>query len=164
MRGAAIARGIAAASLSLALLGCDLGEERHEHDAPPPSPLFAPELASLDIERAEQGGQSERIVALDAAQFAQAMDAPGVRVIDVRTPEEFADGAIAGAVNIPVDRFDPASFLNEGNPGPVLLYCRSGRRSAIAARQLAQHTGEPALHLAGGILAWQAADYPVIQP
>lgn len=53
----------------------------------------------------------------------------GHLLIDVRTPAEFASGHIAGAVNIPVDEL--ASRLSEVPQGqPVVVYCRSGNRSA----------------------------------
>ncbi len=60
----------------------------------------------------------------------------GVKVVDVRTPAEFAAGHVPGAVNIPFDEM-PRRFAEVGPPStPVLLYCRSGRRSGIAARTL----------------------------
>lgn len=79
-----------------------------------------------------------------------------VDLIDVRSAQEFAEGHIAGARNIPLDQFDPA-MLDAGSDAPVVIYCRSGRRSDVAARRLAAHTGAPATHLDGGIVAWEAA-------
>lgn len=59
-------------------------------------------------------------------------------IIDVRTAEEYAAGHIDGALNIPVDRiaqdWNSVKGLKPGST--VLLYCRSGRRSAIAADAL----------------------------
>jgi rhodanese-related sulfurtransferase len=82
-----------------------------------------------------------------------------VRLIDVRTAEEVAEGTIPGAEHIALDDFDPAQLdLSDGRE--VILYCRSGRRSGIAAERLAQYTGEPAKQLAGGIIAWREAGYP----
>ena len=46
----------------------------------------------------------------------------------------------------------------------VVLYCRSGRRSAMAGEKLAAVTGEPVEHLEGGMLAWEAAGQPVEKP
>lgn len=61
----------------------------------------------------------------------QALEA-GVPVVDVRTPGEFATGHVKGAQNLPVDAL--ASRVAElGPPGKVLIYCRSGMRSARAA-------------------------------
>ncbi|MFT3916602.1 MAG: rhodanese-like domain-containing protein [Anaeromyxobacteraceae bacterium] len=59
----------------------------------------------------------------------------GAVIVDVRTPEEFADGAYPNAVNIPVQ--DLGSRAGEiPKDRPVVLYCASGARSAFAARML----------------------------
>lgn len=78
------------------------------------------------------------LTALSVSAFAADVSYKGFRpdfIIDVRTPAEFAAGHIDGAINIPVDQIEgKISTLKELKPGsPVLLYCRSGRRSAIAA-------------------------------
>lgn len=61
-------------------------------------------------------------------------------VIDVRTPAEFATGHIEGAINIPYDTITPnlPALAKIGKDDNILLYCRSGRRSAIAMQSLAQ--------------------------
>ncbi len=61
--------------------------------------------------------------------------AGGAKVIDVRTPEEFADGAYPGAVNIPVSSLG-ARLGEVPRDRPVVLYCASGARSGAAARFL----------------------------
>ena len=59
-------------------------------------------------------------------------------VIDVRTPDEYAAGHIAGAQNIDVEASDFASRIASlDKKASYLVYCRSGRRSAIAADQMA---------------------------
>jgi phage shock protein E len=59
-------------------------------------------------------------------------------VIDVRTPAEYAAGHIAGAQNIDVEAADFASRISSlDNKASYLVYCRSGRRSGIAAQQMA---------------------------
>lgn len=62
-------------------------------------------------------------------------DGDDIVIIDVRTPDEFADGHIIGAVNMP---YDLITELIEGIPvdTQLVLYCRSGRRSGIAADKL----------------------------
>ncbi len=88
------------------------------------------------------------------------MAAGNVRLIDVRTDVEVAEGAIPGAEHIALDRFDPAKLdLSDGRE--VVLYCRTGRRSAIAGERLAAATGKPVEHLAGGIIAWDEAQQPI---
>nr|WP_279639205.1 rhodanese-like domain-containing protein [Sphingomicrobium sediminis] len=80
--------------------------------------------------------------------------------IDVRTPEEYAEGHIPGARLMPLAEFDPAALDGE----MVVLYCRSGRRSEEAAVRLAAHRGETVAHMEGGIIAWEEAGLPVETP
>jgi phage shock protein E len=62
--------------------------------------------------------------------------ATGARVVDVRTPQEYASGHVPGALNIPFDELPRRAAEIGGPETPVVLYCRSGRRSAIAAESL----------------------------
>ena len=120
-------------------------------------------LASQDEQIATSVQKSGAHVAtINAPALARRIARDEIRLVDVRTPEEFATGRIAGAVNMPVDGFDPAQ-LADADPAKVVLYCRSGRRSQIAAEKLAAATGTPAVHLEGGILAWESADQPVVR-
>jgi rhodanese-related sulfurtransferase len=67
---------------------------------------------------------------------ARKLVASGVKVVDVRTPAEFAAGHVPGAINIPFDEV-AARHAEVGPPStPVLVYCKTGRRSEIAARAL----------------------------
>ena len=73
-------------------------------------------------------------------------------VIDVRTPEEFASGHIEGAINIPYDTITAKlpALARIGKNENILVYCRSGRRSAIAKQSLAE-LGYHNLQDGGGI-------------
>lgn len=73
-------------------------------------------------------------------------------VIDVRTPEEFATGHIEGAINIPFDAIKPRlpALAKIGKNENIVLYCRSGRRSAIAMQSFAE-LGYRNLQDGGGI-------------
>ncbi|MCA9490204.1 MAG: rhodanese-like domain-containing protein [Myxococcales bacterium] len=59
----------------------------------------------------------------------------GAALVDVRTPGEFASGHIDGARNIPVDQI-AARSKEIDKTQPVVVYCRSGARSAAAANTL----------------------------
>ncbi len=87
---------------------------------------------------------------------------PELVVLDVRTPAEFAAGHVPGAKNISHDqlatRLDELSALRERQ---VVLYCRSGRRTMLAADTLRQAGFTKLLHLQGDYLAWEAAQRPV---
>jgi len=96
----------------------------------------------------------------------------GVPIIDVREPEEFTEGHIPGAVNIPRGLLE---FEVDGHPAvayrtaeelshrerPVVLYCLSGGRSALAAAALQGMGFVSPLSLAGGILHWEDAGRPL---
>lgn len=60
----------------------------------------------------------------------------GARLVDVRSPGEFASGHLDGAVNIPVQELGSQLGKLGARDRPVVLYCASGARSAIAARML----------------------------
>lgn len=100
------------------------------------------------------------LITLTPEELAARLAEGNTRLIDVRTDEEVAEGMIPGAEHIPLDRFDPAA-LGPDDGRAVVLYCRSDRRSAVAGAKLAEATGEPATHLEGGILAWEAAGQPL---
>ena len=92
---------------------------------------------------------------VDQTQFALEIAKSDVQIVDVRTMAEYADEHIPGAVNIDVNspEFDSAiTTLNKEHT--VALYCRSGRRSKIAADKVAS-AGYKVVELDGGILSWQ---------
>jgi rhodanese-related sulfurtransferase len=77
-------------------------------------------------------------------------------VVDVREPEEFADGHVPGAVNLP--QADLATRLNEvPRDGPVFLICQGGFRSLRAAQFLSQCGIADVASVKGGTEAWRAA-------
>ncbi|HMB58200.1 MAG TPA: rhodanese-like domain-containing protein [Arenimonas sp.] len=79
-------------------------------------------------------------------------------VLDVRTQAEFDAGHVPGAVLIPHDQLE--SRLSElGAPGDIVVYCRSGRRSALVEPLLEKH-GFRVQQLAGSWQAWEAAGLP----
>lgn len=99
----------------------------------------------------------------------------GCPVVDVREPDEFADGHLPGAVNIPRGLLE---FEVDGHPAvngqtadalahrerPVVLYCLSGGRSALAAEALLRLGFASPMSLEHGILGWADAGHPVQRP
>lgn len=108
--------------------------------------------------QAEVSGES-----LDAAAFADLAAADGVVILDVRTPQEFAEGHLEGAVNLDVSSPDFGAGVAELDPAATYaVYCRSGNRSQTAMQQM-QGAGITALaDLAGGIQAWVDAGNAVV--
>jgi rhodanese-related sulfurtransferase len=87
-------------------------------------------------------------------------------IIDVREPGEYLAGHLPGAVNIPrgVLEFQIAGYLQERDQtGPIILYCRSGGRSALATDALQQLGYEDVRNMAGGFHAWKTAGLPVTE-
>ena len=100
------------------------------------------------------------LVTQDALLARQAKHDPTLLVLDVRSTEEFAQGHVPGAVNIPQDQV--ASRLAEvPRDKDVVLYCRSGRRTALAAEVLSANGYTRLLHLEGDMNAWLANHRPV---
>lgn len=81
------------------------------------------------------------------------------QVVDVRTPDERADGVIEGDVLIPLAELS-ARAAEIDPERPALIYCRTGSRSAMAVAAL-RTAGYDAHNLAGGMVAWLAAGLPV---
>ncbi|MFV9506930.1 MAG: SulP family inorganic anion transporter [Oscillochloridaceae bacterium umkhey_bin13] len=76
-------------------------------------------------------------------------------VVDVREPREFREGHVPGAILVPLDRLlSEASDLP--NDGPIVLVCRSGRRSVRAAAALRAQGYRDLRLLEGGLLAWES--------
>jgi hydroxyacylglutathione hydrolase len=86
----------------------------------------------------------------------------GIRVIDLRSPDEWRRGHVPGAVHLPL----PELSLRSGELGkePLALVCGSGYRSTLAASVL-ERAGFPGLHnLTGGMRAWTGAGLPTASP
>jgi phage shock protein E len=100
---------------------------------------------------------------VDPAAFAGAVATPGVTVVDVRTPEEFAAGHIDGAVNYNVEGPDFASQIAGLDPaGLYAVYCRSGNRSQVAVAAMSQAGINHIYELQTGINGWTDAGYPTV--
>ena len=87
------------------------------------------------------------------------MLADGVTLIDVREPVERRAGHIAGSEHVELARLAAAAAAIDRD-APVVFYCRSGARSAMAAEAF-RSSGYQAYNLAGGLLAWVAAGLPL---
>lgn len=81
-------------------------------------------------------------------------------IVDVRTPHEYKqDGHISGAKLVPILHLE--SNLNMIDKSKkVLLYCRSGSRSATASRLLAKN-GFTVINMSGGMIGWKRAKLPI---
>lgn len=99
--------------------------------------------------------RSDQIKIVTAEEMQAILDLEEVQLIDVRTPEEFNDGAIKNAQNIDFysDTFEQ-DILKLDKTKPVILYCKSGRRSAACAEKLVAAGFIKVYDLQGGITQW----------
>lgn len=136
------------ATTSLALAGCS-GTD-----------AAAPAAASQGPQAAFSAPATPQRV--DATAFAGVVSSPGVVVVDVRTPEEFASGHIEGALNYNVEGADFAGQLAALDPGATYaVYCRSGNRSQVAVSEMSAAGINHIYELESGIVGWQDAGLPV---
>ena len=77
----------------------------------------------------------------------------GARLVDVRSPGEYADGHLPGAVNVPVGEIGNRLADVGSKEAPVVVYCRSGHRSRRAAAAL-REAGYVAVHDMGAMRNW----------
>ena len=82
-------------------------------------------------------------------------------ILDVRSAEEFAEGHVPGALNVPHSEIASRLATLGSIQKPVLVYCRSGRRADIALKALADLGFERLYHLDGDMQAWQSDSLPI---
>lgn len=151
-------RPLLAALAALLLLAGACGDDATAEDAAADGETVPSVLA----EDGEDGEAGVRVVSPEEA--AGLLDAePAPAVIDVRTPEEFAEGRIEGAVLIDVTSPDFAERIAElDRDQPYVLYCRSGNRSVTARQVMADLGFADVADIAGGITAWVEEGRPVV--
>lgn len=91
---------------------------------------------------------------------------PGLTVIDVRTPAEFAELRAAPARNLPLPDATPSGLAALGHAdasAPVYVLCQSGKRAEAACARLGAAGLACAVVVSGGTEAWQAAGLPVVR-
>jgi phage shock protein E len=114
-------------------------------------------LAPLHAPAAADAGALTRVAPgpVDGATGKRLAEA-GALVLDVRSPEEFAQGHVPGAKNIPHDQVARRAAELGPTSTPIVLYCKSGRRSAAAIEAL-RGLGYERLWNAGGYAGWGKA-------
>ncbi len=92
-------------------------------------------------------------------------DGQNIIVLDVRTPEEVAEGYVQGAKTIDIysDDFDER-VQQLDKSATIYVYCRSGHRSMNAAKKMIQMGFRDVRNVEGGIIDWQDKGYPTVKP
>ena len=108
-------------------------------------------------------GGSSSVTTVGTADFLTQATQPGVVVVDVRTPAEFAEGHVDGAINVDVEAptFD-AQIAQLDKATTYAVYCRTGRRSAVATDAMGAAGFTSVVNLDGGIADLQAAGAPIV--
>lgn len=88
----------------------------------------------------------------------------GALVLDIRSANQFKDGHISGARNVPGDQIaEGAKALEKAKGKTLITCCDSGITSAAAARKLTQLGLGPVYNLRGGLAAWRQDNLPVVK-
>lgn len=105
---------------------------------------------------------NDKIISVSAPEFDKEIKADSVQLLDVRTPQEYAEGHIDGALNINIQSDDFRRLVEKelSKDSTILVYCRSGRRSMEAAEILTE-LGYKVVNLKGGIIGWKEYGLPV---
>ena len=149
--------GVAGVSLLLASCGSD---------DPATESTEAPAEATESTEATVADGAAEisgiSTISVDAAAAITDNPPDGLVVLDVRTPEEFAEGHLEGAVLVDFYAADFAEQLAALDTDvPYLVYCQSGNRSGQALGVMEQLGFTSVVDVDGGIVAWTDAGLPV---
>ena len=108
--------------------------------------------------------EASSVTNLSVTQFAEEIKQPSIQVLDVRTPAEFAEGHLANSLNID---FESGNFADEikklDKSKSYALYCRSGRRSALAAAEMSKAGFHHILNMSGGTIDWTTAGLPLVK-
>lgn len=125
---------------------------------------LAPVLLALALALAAQAaapGSIEPKALADRIAWADA----SLVVLDVRTPAEFADGHIPGAVNIPhTELAARVAELEAARERDIVVYCRSGSRAAAALEVLEKSGFRHLFHLKGDYTRWSEEKRAVVKP
>lgn len=86
-----------------------------------------------------------------------------ILLIDARSPEEYQQGHIAGALNVSHNKIhESLAQLTPYQHKTVVVYCRSGRRAAMAEQILAENGFNDLRHLSGDMNAWLSENLPLV--
>lgn len=90
-------------------------------------------------------------------------DGKTIKLLDVRSQAEFAQGILEGGEFMPLHTL-PLKMNDLDKDDTIVFYCRSGARSAQACMYVAQNAGIEALNLRGGIISWYQSGYEIVRP
>lgn len=126
--------------------------------------IFLLSFFAFHAEIEAQTIQKDSIQVLSLAEFEKMSSKRKSKILDVRTPEEVAEGHLANATTINFLSPDFTSQVASLNKkGTYLLYCRSGNRTRKAADKMQKMGFKHVYMLEGGIIAWKEAGKEVVK-
>lgn len=118
--------------------------------------------AEAGTQAGTEAGAAASVTLLAPADAQELIAGDDVRVLDVRTPEEFAEGHVEGATLIDFYEPDFAERIAALDRGTTyVVYCRSGNRSGQATALMAEQGFVAVNDVGGGVLAWEADGLPL---
>lgn len=139
-----------AITLALVLSACSAESSAEQAGSEVNTGLAVSVTSIVDVSAAD----ADEVIASDAS----------ILVLDVRTPAEFGQGHIEGAINIDFRADDFAENLAKLDRSQLyLLHCKSGARSSGALEAMQDQGFESVVHMNDGFDAWKAAGNPVAQ-
>ncbi|MCQ2063490.1 MAG: rhodanese-like domain-containing protein [Fibrobacter sp.] len=135
------------------MVGCNEAKAEKKAEAPVPAAAPAAKPAPAPAAEPAPAAPKAQVTTIDWAKALE-MQKAGAVLIDVRTPAEVAEGAVAGSINIPLQEAEQrlGEFPKDKD---LLIYCRSGKRSMAVSNFLIQNGYERVFNVEGGILAYQ---------
>ncbi len=113
-------------------------------------------LIATEISRATRGFDD-----ISPGQLTRLMNHEDMLLLDTRSIGEYRQGHILNSRHMPTSEFEARmGELKKHRNADIVVYCRSGNRSAVACKVLKSHGFEKVHNLGGGIMAWQGASLP----
>lgn len=103
-----------------------------------------------------------RLVAVEPQRVKQLLDSGQGVLVDVREEDEWLRERIAGAIHMPLSRFDP-SGLPESRGKTLIIHCLAGARSSKAAGILFHSGRLDVMHMLGGLTGWKMAGFDTVR-
>lgn len=109
--------------------------------------------------------QQAEVTKVSSAELKDIMANKEVQLVDVRTPQEVAQGYIEGAVHINISSADFEERINQlDRQKPIAVYCAVGGRSGQAASRLKEWGFTEIYDANGGVREWAKSGYPLKKP
>ncbi len=125
------------------------------------TPVTSGEEAPLSSVPAPEPVTETAYISLTAPEAHERLQQEPWQILDVREDSEYQSGHLQNSLHIPMDQLSERATQELDKTAPVLVYCRSGNRSAVAAEILINLGFDQVINLDGGIVAWQSGGYAV---